>query len=219
MERAGDPSGSRRALGVCGLHHAEVGGKVPVLLMAKYVLLALVLSAASVQALFAIGCHGSSGDSGAPCNVDPWQCGSGQTCWPESCVCPSGQACDPTNCTPQFQCVASVAAQQGQSCSLTIGSATCGDQLTCFQLGTSAGSGVCRPFCDPSDPSHGCTSGFQCTTVLVGNSEAQESVCLPVIDQDAAFGVEAGGEDAGFYDPDALPDQPDVLADSGQHHT
>jgi hypothetical protein len=180
-------------------------------------LLAVAVMSATGMALD-LGC-GSSAPPATTCNDDPFQCGKGQTCWPQQCTCPPGTSCDPTDCTPQFQCLAGADKQAGDPCQLTIGQVTCGELQTCVELRDSGGGGTCRDYCDPGDPRRGCVSGFQCVALGVGGSASVESVCVPApADEDASLGIDVpSSDDAGYYDPDALPMQPDVLADTGQH--
>jgi hypothetical protein len=186
----------------------------------RCVLPTALAAACSFAFALGIGC-GASSSQPAPCNENPWQCSSGQTCWPAQCTCPAGTSCDPTNCAPQFQCVRSAAKQAGESCQLQIGQATCGDMQTCVELADAGAAGVCRYYCDPSDPTRGCAAGFICEQLTVGNSEATEHVCVPTpSDEDASLGVDApmsAGDDGPAY-VDGLPLQPDVLADGGQYH-
>jgi len=166
----------------------------------------------------AIGC-GASSSQPTPCNENPWQCGSGQTCWPQQCTCPSGASCDPTNCTPQFQCVPSAGKPAGEPCQLQIGQPTCGDLQTCVELADGGASGVCRYYCDPADPTRGCVSGFTCEELTVGTSSATEHVCVPSLaGEDASLNVDApSGDDGGTVYVDGMLIQPDATPDSGVH--
>lgn len=183
----------------------------------SFVLLALA-GGCSLAFALGVGC-GSSSSQATPCNENPWECSSGQTCWPQQCTCPSGASCDPTTCTPQFQCVASAGKQAGESCQLQIGQPTCGDLQTCVELADAGPTGACRYYCDPTDPSRGCAPGFTCEQLSVGNSSATEHVCVPApLEDDASLGVDAPGSDEGgtIY-VDGSPLQPDAMADGAQH--
>ncbi|HEY8042002.1 MAG TPA: hypothetical protein VIF15_19500 [Polyangiaceae bacterium] len=188
--------------------------------MRAVVLLAVAAASISGVAVGA-GCGASATPAApaTPCNEDPFQCGAGKTCWPQQCTCPSGTGCSPTDCTPQFECAGSAGKQPGDACQLQIGQVTCGDLQTCVALAGSGAPGVCRVYCDPGDPRRGCASGFGCVQLGVGSSSAVENVCLPAPSaEDASLSVDApSSDDAGAYDPDALPIQPDAMADSGQH--
>src|SRR5258708_7125997 len=110
-------------------------------------LLLLVAGAAAGTVGVVVVACGSSSPAATPCNENPWQCASGQTCWPQSCNCPGGW---------QFACLASVSGTPlGSNCTLEIGKVACGDTQTCVFL-QDASDGVCRAYCDPSNPSHGC---------------------------------------------------------------
>jgi hypothetical protein len=186
--------------------------------MRSVALLAIGATSALGVAL-GVGCRASSA-AAAPCNEDPFQCGAGETCWPQECTCPSSAACDPTDCTPRFQCAASADRRPGDSCRLDIGSVGCGDLQTCVAIAGSGVGGVCRYYCDPTAADRGCATGFTCVRLGVGSSStATENVCLPTqSDADASLTVGApGADDGGYYDPDALPIQPDATPDSGQH--
>src|SRR5262245_14727190 len=70
------------------------------------------------------------------CNVDPWQCPAGQTCWTID---------DQGN----FGCIPSAAnAKKGDPCSPGIGQATCGDAMACLKR-IGQGKGSCRAYCAP----------------------------------------------------------------------
>jgi hypothetical protein len=169
---------------------------------------ALVLVAAA-GALATSACSSSS-PAAAACNENPWQCGTGQTCWPQGCNCPSGWS---------FACIASAAGVPlGESCSLEIGKATCGEMQTCVFL-QGADHGACRAYCDPSNPDRGCGPGQECAQLVVGDASPArlENVCVPMpVDEDASLTIEAGtgsSSGGGAYG-DAIV-QPDAKAEAG----
>jgi hypothetical protein len=63
----------------------------------------------------------------------------------------------------------------GDSCEDSIGSATCGDGLGCYQM-TAAG-GVCAAFCDATDVSHACSTGT-CETIVSQAGNVQLCITL-----------------------------------------
>jgi hypothetical protein len=156
---------------------------------------AVSLSRVRVAGLVAalVACHGAP-SSGVPCNEDPWQCPTGETCWPKACVCPSSAStCNSTDCTPQFECLPSRAGASGDACQLTIGQAACADGLTCV-VAASQSNGQCRPYCDPIGSDHACSPGSECETLWVGTgASTKESVCLPAkTAPDASLTVDGG---------------------------
>lgn len=141
-------------------------------------------AAAAIAVVAASAC--STHDAGKPCNDNPWQCSSGQTCWPVQCTCSGSGSCDPTNCTPRFDCTASVAGRAaGQSCENKIGKATCGDDQACIGF-ADGGTPTCSAFCDSSHP---CPSDQACVPLTLGNSSLVENVCVTV------------GSDGGYLPP------------------
>jgi hypothetical protein len=121
-------------------------------------LLSLLLSACSSSS-------SSGGSSRTPCNQDPWECSSGQTCWPQS---ESGFAC--MNAGP---------GSPGSTCQDTVGSPSCGAGLFCLQ-GTTTNSGTCVAYCSTTDTKHACTGNAQCETAALGGVGGPEfSVCVP----------------------------------------
>ncbi len=109
----------------------------------------------------AVACSSSS-SSPSPCNENPWECTAGQTCWPKT--------------EGAFACLNSGAGKAGSACQDTIGAATCGDGLACFQTGTSGG--VCTPYCDNSDTSHACSAGQTCQMALLVGGGPQFQICV-----------------------------------------
>jgi hypothetical protein len=101
---------------------------------------------------------------------------------------------------------------------LEIGAATCGDTQTCVFL-EGADHGVCRAYCDPSDPNRGCGPGQFCAQLSVGDASPTrfEHACLPSpVDEDASLTVEAGsGGSSGGSDLDVILQPYDVKAESG----
>jgi hypothetical protein len=115
----------------------------------------------AIVASLALACSSSSSSSPPPCNEDPWECGSGQTCWPQN--------------TTSFACLNSGAGTAGSACEDSPGVATCGDGLECFQTSETA-SGICSPYCDNTSTSHACPSGMLCEMDLVGATTVQ--ICI-----------------------------------------
>lgn len=140
----------------------------------------------------------SSGSSGAstPCNENPWECPSDQTCWPQS--------------TTAFACLNAGPGKQGDACLDTVGSPTCGAGLFCLQS-PGASMGTCVAYCSTTDPSHGC-SGDVCTPVeLSQTSGAAFSVCAP----SQTPTPDAGSDTGSAAQPDAAPDAgPDAPAEA-----
>jgi hypothetical protein len=114
-------------------------------------------------ASLAMACSSSSGSSAPPpCNENPWECPTGQTCWPAT--------------QSTFACLNSGAGNAGDACQDTVGSATCGAGLACLQIGMSGG--VCSAYCDNTDPTHACPVGETCQTVqLLGGSASEFHAC------------------------------------------
>lgn len=123
----------------------------------------------------ALACSSTTSSSPAPCNEDPFQCPSGQTCW--------------TKDTKTFSCIPSGAGQYGDSCVPVAGtaSAPCGEGLLC--LATSNAAGKCVHYCDASGAAHPCASGT-CTAAAIGSASGPIThVC--------AGGTPSGPTDAG----------------------
>ncbi|HEY3816318.1 MAG TPA: hypothetical protein VGL81_04055 [Polyangiaceae bacterium] len=122
-------------------------------------------------------CSSSSGGSSAstPCNQDPWECPSAQTCWPES--------------VDAFACLNAGPGALGDPCENTVTTPTCGAGLACFQsVGSSSTMGSCVAYCSTTDPSHACPSGDLCETAVLGGAGGPEfSICVSP----------SSGEDAG----------------------
>jgi hypothetical protein len=115
--------------------------------------------------------------NGSGCNLNPFACPSGTTCWLR-------------DNEPTFACLRSGTANEGEHCFDQVGIAQCVDGLTCLQLDSSGG--VCRQYCDPLNPAHGCPTGQHCShgSVNVGDAGVSEAgaigaegfnVCVPTL--------------------------------------
>jgi hypothetical protein len=126
--------------------------------MTKWTLpLALLLGAS-----LAVACSSSSNPASKPCNEDPWECPTGQTCWPVT--------------GGSFQCLNSGPGTLYSACQDTLGVPTCTDGFACVQVTTT--SGACSPYCDNTNTAHACPSGLTCETgELIASSGAQIQVC------------------------------------------
>jgi len=125
---------------------------------------AFVLSVALAAVVSATACSSSSSGSSQPCNENPWECSSGQTCWPES--------------ASAFACLNAGPGALGATCANVAGSPSCGAGLACFQA-TSAGTGTCVADCSTTDPTHACTGGTICETAMLGGAGGPSfSICL-----------------------------------------
>lgn len=123
----------------------------------------------------ASACSSATSSSPAPCNEDPFQCPSGQTCW--------------TTDAKTFACIPSGSGQYGESCQPVAGpgSAPCADGLLC--LATTNAGGKCVHYCEPSGTAHACASGT-CTAAAIGSASGPIThVC--------AGGAPSGPADAG----------------------
>ena len=122
--------------------------------------------------LAAAACSSSSSSSGsgsdastAPCNENPWECPSGQTCWPVTAT--------------SFQCLNAGPGTVGSTCANTVGSATCGAGLACFQA-IGASSGSCYTYCSNTDVMHACTGQDTCAAVELGGTGGPTfNICIP----------------------------------------
>jgi hypothetical protein len=136
---------------------------------------------------FIVACSSSSGSGAAtPCNEDPWQCPTGQTCWPNS----AGSG---------FECLNSAAGvSAGASCNDSEGVPTCGDGQLCYQSMPPV-LGVCVDYCSLSIAGHGCAAGSTCgNLVLSNNSTLATQVCVS---------PSTGAQDSGT--PDSSTSSPD----------
>ncbi len=115
----------------------------------------------------------------AECNVDPWQCAAGQTCWPSDLQ--GSYACLP----------AAAGNAKGADCDNIAAQPHCDEDLSCFP-GPVPGKGLCMPFCDAT-PDHACGPGEFCTTVLLAATQKQLPihVCQPAAPDGGVSG--AGG--------------------------
>lgn len=126
--------------------------------------------AALFLSLLAAACSSSSssggGSSSTPCNEDPWQCPSSQTCWPQS--------------ASAFACLNAGPGTVGSACQDTVGTPSCGAGLFCF-MGVSSPMGTCLAYCSTSDPNHACEGGTCQPVALGGANGPQVTVCVPMI--------------------------------------
>lgn len=129
--------------------------------MRPFLLLFLLLAACSSSS----SSSNSSDASTAPCNENPWECPSGQTCWPVTAT--------------SFQCLNAGPGTVGSTCANTAGSATCGAGLACFQaIGSTSGS--CYTYCSNTDVTHACTGQDTCAAVELGGTGGPTfSICVP----------------------------------------
>jgi hypothetical protein len=118
----------------------------------------------ALLALLAISCgeEFQEADDDSPCNLDPWRCEEGQTCWP--------------NARSEFVCLNEGAGAMNEPCELVGGSPRCQQDLLCVQLEGQM-MGICRPFCDPNNPNHACPGGGACDSFQLGNTQVK--VCTP----------------------------------------
>jgi hypothetical protein len=121
-----------------------------------------MLRQAWLAAAMLAACSSSSGGGPQPCNVDPFSCPTGQTCW----------ALDVST----FKCMNSGAGKAGDGCSALFGQPECGDGLACFMSATTS-QGVCTPFCEPSHP---CANGATCRAAYFAPGGAQIPICASV---------------------------------------
>ncbi len=127
----------------------------------RIVLLVAILTTATTA------CSSSSGGgaSSLPCNENPWECPSAQTCWPES--------------ASAFACLNAGPGPLGSSCQNTVGTPTCGAGLACFQSVSGTSEGACVAYCSTTDPSHACPSGELCQLAALGGAGGPEfSICV-----------------------------------------
>ena len=106
-----------------------------------------MMTAALIATVFVAGCGSDTGGAGgsegpAGCNTNPWSCTAGQTC----SIANQGKT---------FACLDSGAGKIGESCKNTIDQPQCGDGMTCLQIQGQM-TGVCSPFCDPTNSAHAC---------------------------------------------------------------
>lgn len=138
---------------------------------------------------FAGACSSSSSntsgtDASAPCNENPWECPSSQTCWPAG----------PTS----FSCLNAGPGALGTACANTEGSATCAAGLACFQA-LGAAAGTCVSYCSNTDPNHACTGQDACITADLGGAGGPAfSICVPPM---------TGNPDSGASDSGTMPSE------------
>lgn len=154
----------------------------------------LALSCAIVLSLLAAACSSSSsggGSSSTPCNQNPWECSSAQTCWPQS--------------QSAFACLNAGPGTAGSACQDTVGTPTCGAGLFCL-MGVSSTGGTCVEYCSTSDPKHACSPGALCEAAALGGVGGPEfNVCVPMAmgAGDGGTGAESGGTADGGSDAPA----------------
>ena len=105
-----------------------------------------------------------SGGAAVPCNEDPRICPAGQTCWVQA----EGEG---------WECLNSGRGVVGEECFHYFGTPTCQDDLGCYQP-FAVPFGECMPYCDPTDPSHGCPGGEMCLTMVIPDAGAIQ-ICQP----------------------------------------
>jgi hypothetical protein len=141
-----------------------------------------VLCLALAATAAACSSSSSSGSpSTTPCNQNPFECPSGQTCWPQS--------------QTAFACMNAGPGALGSMCQDVPSSPSCGAGLVCLQTNP-AGQGSCLAYCSTTDTSHACTGGATCEVAELGGAGGPTfSVCVPP--QSANDAGTEGGSDAG----------------------
>ncbi len=172
-------------------------------------------AALAALALSTLACSSSSSPGTQPCNDNPWECASGQTCW--------------STAQSTFACLNSGPGAAGDVCVNSVGTPTCGDGLTCLQTSTTS-SGTCVQYCDPTNPSHACPTGLTCQTADLISGGALFHVCVgagssTLPDAGTSSGADAGasdsgtsvstGVDAGGFDAGGQAGSTDASADGG----
>jgi hypothetical protein len=153
----------------------------------------LTALSALLLSLVAAACSSSSGSSSTPCNQDPWQCSSTQTCWPQSATA--------------FACMNAGPGMLGSACEDTPGTPTCGAGLFCLQ--TTMMPGTCLAYCSTSDPKHACTGGAVCAMGALGGLGGPEfNLCVPMAVGDGGTGADGGGTTDGGGTADGGSDAP-----------
>lgn len=147
---------------------------------------ALALRAAAVLLAACAACSSDVTFKPVACNLDPWQCPAGQTCWPKDTA-------------GTFGCLNSASGKhKGDACVNTAGSPTCGDAMVCLQL-SGAGSGTCTEYCDPATAGRGCGDGETCRGVSLSGTSSSFHVCVgssPPQDAGADAGADTGSDSA-----------------------
>lgn len=121
--------------------------------------------------LAACGDEFVSADEPAPlpaCNVDPWQCSAGTTCWVASAS------------SLDYECLVSGPAAQGEACFPAVGAPPCKDGLFCYP--TSSTEGTCNRFCSLQDISKACPDDQICKAFAINVAGTQLDpihVCAP----------------------------------------
>jgi hypothetical protein len=137
-------------------------------------------------ALVIPACSSGSGPAAVPpvpCNQDPWECTSEQTCWPTS--------------SSSYECLTAGPGALGSTCVDDVGTPTCGTGLACFQSLSSA-EGSCVAYCSTTIAGHGCPGGQICATAELGGTGGPEfSVCVTEQVGGSDAGTEAGVVDSG----------------------
>jgi hypothetical protein len=142
-----------------------------------------------------LGCSSSSSPAAQPCNENPWECPAGQTCWPTT-----GGA---------FQCLNSGQGTLGSPCQDSLGIPTCSDGFACLE--TSASGGECTPYCDSTNPAHGCPAGLACQTAeLLVSGGAEFHVCAG-----GTLVINAGSDASVTPDANPTPDGSGAIVDAG----
>ncbi|HTQ42105.1 MAG TPA: hypothetical protein VMI75_05050 [Polyangiaceae bacterium] len=154
----------------------------------------LAASTALVLSLAVAACSSSSsgggGSSSTPCNENPWECPSGQTCWPQS--------------QTAFACLNAGSGAVGSACQDTAGAPTCGAGLFCLQS-AGATAGTCVAYCSNMDTQHACTGGAACEPAALGGvSGPAFFVCVPM----ATGGGDGGTKPDGGGTADGGSDAP-----------
>ncbi len=162
---------------------------------------ALPLSLFVLSAVVA-ACSSSSSTTtpAVPCNQNPWECSSGQTCWL-------------TDATGDYACLNSGPGKKGASCTAVPGSPPCGDGLFCLETSATS-AGTCLSFCDPANPAHACAADEVCEAAAFNNNPATlVHLCTVPTPAGMDAGTDTGAVDAGTDASDAGP------ADTGSDAT
>src|SRR5258708_8342405 len=123
----------------------------------------------------------SSGNGSTPCNQNPWECPSGQTCWLKD--------------ANTFACLNSGPGKLGAACTPVAGAGECSDGLLCFaRAGTT--QGACTPYCDNSKQGRSCPTGEQCLPAMFAGSGAGTVQLCYGTSPPADAGPEAGHDAA-----------------------
>jgi hypothetical protein len=153
------------------------------------------LATAASALLFSLllaACSSSSnggGTASTPCNQDPWECSSGQTCWPQS--------------ESAFACMNAGPGSLGSACQDTVGSPSCGAGMFCLQ-GVNTTGGACVAYCSTTDPKHACTGNAQCEEAFLGSAGGPAvTVCVSTISTNGDAGTAPDGNAAADGGSDA----------------